>query len=302
MPTKRRVSERKKSASRANGALSRGPVTPEGKARSSRNNFRHGLLSRGMLLPSENPEKFAAFNAGIANDFEIRSASEDLFAQQFAMAGWRLHRLWDLQATALRNEVVTSTTANNQTPEAAGSNASLDAWKVLCETNFFPLLRRYEANYDRQMHRSFSRLEALGSYRGPFEPTVSVSPAPSTASPDVCLPDSAPLAANDPDPRAVNDPDPRAANDSEPRAVNNSEPRAVNDPDLRAANNSEPRAANDSDQRAANNSEPPAANDPDPRAVNDPEPRAANDSEPRAGNDSEPSAANNPEPSAANCE
>jgi len=34
---------------RANGALSRGPVTEEGKARSSRNSLQHGLRARNMV-------------------------------------------------------------------------------------------------------------------------------------------------------------------------------------------------------------------------------------------------------------
>ena len=43
-------SDRKIAANRANGALSRGPKTPEGKARSARNSLKHGLLARAILL------------------------------------------------------------------------------------------------------------------------------------------------------------------------------------------------------------------------------------------------------------
>jgi hypothetical protein len=50
--------EKQRAASRANGARSRGPVTPDGKDRASRNSIRHGLLARAILLEGESRERF----------------------------------------------------------------------------------------------------------------------------------------------------------------------------------------------------------------------------------------------------
>jgi hypothetical protein len=47
-------------ASRANGHLSRGPATPQGKLRSARTPLRHGLLARCVALEDECPRTVAA--------------------------------------------------------------------------------------------------------------------------------------------------------------------------------------------------------------------------------------------------
>src|ERR1039457_2280961 len=47
-------------ASRANGHLSRGPATPQGKLRSARSSVRHGLLARCVALEDECPRTVAA--------------------------------------------------------------------------------------------------------------------------------------------------------------------------------------------------------------------------------------------------
>src|SRR5437016_3007527 len=48
----------KAESSRINGAKSRGPITPEGKQRSSLNSVRHGLLAKVHCLTNENQGLF----------------------------------------------------------------------------------------------------------------------------------------------------------------------------------------------------------------------------------------------------
>ena len=50
--------EKQIAANRANGARSRGPKTPEGKARAARNSTRHGLLARSILREGESRDRF----------------------------------------------------------------------------------------------------------------------------------------------------------------------------------------------------------------------------------------------------
>lgn len=81
-------------AARLNGAKSHGPVTPEGKARSSRNATKHGLLARDIVLHGEIPENFDETNAHIMSRLAPRDEIELAFAETFVVARWRQHRAW----------------------------------------------------------------------------------------------------------------------------------------------------------------------------------------------------------------
>ena len=55
------VSHARAAASRQNGAKSRGPRTPEGKARSAQNALKHGMRAlRYVVLPDEDGVEFQA--------------------------------------------------------------------------------------------------------------------------------------------------------------------------------------------------------------------------------------------------
>jgi hypothetical protein len=60
------VSNARAEARRRNGARSRGPRTPEGKARSSRNALKHGLRAEEhVVLPDEDAAGFTALEAAL---------------------------------------------------------------------------------------------------------------------------------------------------------------------------------------------------------------------------------------------
>src|SRR6266480_833538 len=62
-------SPRQIDANRGNGRRSNGPKTGAGKASSSKNAMKHGLLSKDILLPGEVAEAFDDLAAGIRADF-----------------------------------------------------------------------------------------------------------------------------------------------------------------------------------------------------------------------------------------
>jgi hypothetical protein len=72
-------------ASRINGAKSRGPTTPEGKARSSQNALKHGLCAeRFAVVGDEDAQAFAALEGELAPDGTLQRLLAGRIARRLA--------------------------------------------------------------------------------------------------------------------------------------------------------------------------------------------------------------------------
>jgi len=102
---KRAVSTPKQlAANRANAACSTGPRTMEGKEITARNAIKHGLASRSVLLPGDDPGKYETF----ADDMKISwgpqgRQEQELVEQIINNANWHLRRIQKMKAGALRS-------------------------------------------------------------------------------------------------------------------------------------------------------------------------------------------------------
>src|SRR3954451_21969431 len=77
-------------AARRNGALSRGPVTAEGKARSAGNALKHGLRSAEFgLLPDEDAAAWEAHLAAVRATYRPEDPVEVHLVEGIAVAQWR---------------------------------------------------------------------------------------------------------------------------------------------------------------------------------------------------------------------
>ena len=86
-------------ASRRNGARSRGPKTPEGKARSAQNALKHGMRAQKcIVLPGERASAFEAFEAALLEELAPEGALQAVLAQRVVAASWRLARAERLEA------------------------------------------------------------------------------------------------------------------------------------------------------------------------------------------------------------
>jgi hypothetical protein len=95
------ATEKQINAARANGAKSRGPVTPEGKRISSMNRLRHGALARTIVLESESHEKFAALSAAWIEYLQPANPIERALVDTMITARWRLERLRAMETAGL---------------------------------------------------------------------------------------------------------------------------------------------------------------------------------------------------------
>jgi hypothetical protein len=86
---------------RQNAQLSTGPRTEAGKLRSSLNALRHGLTSRTLVLPTEDPADYAAHLQRFIQQFQPSGPLEEQLVQSLADTTWRLNRIPALEAGLL---------------------------------------------------------------------------------------------------------------------------------------------------------------------------------------------------------
>src|SRR5580658_4384427 len=162
-------SERRILASRANGAKSHGPVTPEGKLASSRNSLRHGILSKTIVLEGESTEAFVALLTSFQEEHQPETPTEQAMIENMAIARWRQERLWKMETAGLGNDI--------RHPRFPDGNdfptQAFVAFRTLTDdTRALELLNRYEARCDRQFRTSLACFRSLRDERNAPGPSA----------------------------------------------------------------------------------------------------------------------------------
>jgi hypothetical protein len=96
-------------SSRANGALSRGPVTPDGKQRSAMNASTHRLLAHTTLMRDEWSEGLENLLNDYVERLEPVDGIEYGYVEEMVAAYWRLRRLWAIETRTLDNATAAQT-------------------------------------------------------------------------------------------------------------------------------------------------------------------------------------------------
>ena len=162
----------KSETARANGTKSRGPTTPEGKEKSSRNALKHGLTAGAgnILLDCENPNEFQqTFDKLLAMHEPVTPAEKDLVEEMVA-ARWRTRRMWTIETGLLNAEILTQ--ESNPTVSAADPAVHLaSAYRALSDdSRSLALASRYEARHQRIYDRPYKTLRELQQARKSEEP------------------------------------------------------------------------------------------------------------------------------------
>ena len=150
----------KSEAARLNGAKSRGPITPEGKAISSMNALRHGMCAKSLVLTNEDEVKFQIMRDGYLAHFQPVGEVELDLLEEIISARWRQRRIWtletallDLQMDKQVKEIDEQFKRIDETTRTAIAFMSLtDTSKSLAQA------ARHEAMYSRQYRMAMKTL------------------------------------------------------------------------------------------------------------------------------------------------
>ena len=184
-------------ANRSNAQKSTGPRTAEGKAASSRNAVKHGLLAEQVVIQGEDPEEFDLYRAGMLAELAPVGAVEAMLAERAVSLAWRLRRAERLQsavfATVYRenaNDVVLWPKHGLPIKPGPGEDEVVLGQVVMTDFARAQVLDRllvYERRIENSLHRTMGELrrerEARTAAAEPEEASLSESCSPAGQEP-----------------------------------------------------------------------------------------------------------------------
>ena len=155
-------SQRRIDSSRANGAKSRGPVTPEGLARSRAAGLTHGLTASQLILEDESEERFNALRDDCLADYQPQTRTQFDLGDQLAATRWRLNRVIALQTALMDRQMA------RQQPEIRAmfhvcdgdTSAAIAYQHLIDDSRALESLHRHEVRLGAELRRTLRLLDA----------------------------------------------------------------------------------------------------------------------------------------------
>ena len=155
----------KSDTARANGAMSHGPVTPEGRARSSCNSLRHGLTAEAVVLGTESHEQFQFLLDSFLDRFQPADGVELELVEAMAAARWRLRRLLAIETRILEIETLRrGDSLDREFKPIDDTDRLAHGFQHVADNDrSLMVLTRYEATLNRTFDRALKQLTQLQS-------------------------------------------------------------------------------------------------------------------------------------------
>jgi hypothetical protein len=102
------ISDKQLAANRRNAQLSTGPLSPEGKRRSSGNSLKHAIFQKALFLNSDDLEELKEFNLvlyGLVQEWKPEGQTEALILQKIATDYVRLRRVLQYETAIIQNKL-----------------------------------------------------------------------------------------------------------------------------------------------------------------------------------------------------
>jgi len=155
---------RRTQSSRANGALSKGPVTPEGKLHSSQNAIIHGLLADCIVLQDESRENFLALLQQHVDRFQPADEVEFGMIEEMCAARWRQRRAWAIETRLFEIQIA-------RPPDGDSLDRMAGAIDFMAAAPSLSLVHRYETRLHILYQRALRNLITLRKVKVPNEPS-----------------------------------------------------------------------------------------------------------------------------------
>ena len=163
------TTEQKSTLARLNGAKSRGPATPEGKAISSMNALRHGLAASRPLLPGESAEAFDELLREYIEEYEPVGRGELDLVHRMVVSKWREQRAWTLETAAFSRRMAPSSSEDASASDPATVLSTAFA-SFTGDSRFLECFYRHENSITRRFDRALERLLDLQERRHAIQP------------------------------------------------------------------------------------------------------------------------------------
>jgi hypothetical protein len=148
-------------SARVNGARSRGPVSPEGKARSSMNAIKHGLRSSRVVLSTECFDIYSELLQDYIDCWLPQSRFEKDLIENMVNARWRIRRIEGLETAAIDAALSENEEAAKQTfVEVDPTTETALAIRAFVKNEpALEILSRHEERLHKIFERSYKLLE-----------------------------------------------------------------------------------------------------------------------------------------------